>query len=182
MKFETLPRQAEARARLIGATLVFVRAASRLPGVERIALLGSLTTRKYEPKDTDLLVTVAADLDLTELATLGRKLKGHLQSRGPNLGADIFLASPAGEYLGRTCGWRDCRPWLRVRCQALQCGERHYLYDDLQVLRLRPELIAYPPVVLWPRMQSYTHLPIDIQRDLLEPLVREGVSSREENR
>jgi len=81
-----------------------VRAASRLPGVLRIALIGSLTTDEPDPKDADLLVTVADDADLAPLATLGRKLQGHAQSF--NRGGEVFLADPRGNYLGRTCPWK----------------------------------------------------------------------------
>ena len=176
MKFDTLPLQTTTRERLISATLVFVRAASRLLGVERIALVGSLTTSKPDPKDTDLLVTVTDEAELTGLAMLGRKLKGHLQSQGPSLGADIFLANPVGQYLGRTCSWRECQPGIRMSCRALHCGLRHYLYDDLQILRLQTELIACPPVVLWPCIQLNRVLPPDIHDGLLRPLMQEGVS------
>jgi len=61
---------------LLLEALAFVRSASRLPGVLRIVLIGSLTTEKADPKDVDLLVTVADDLDLKSLASAGRKLKG----------------------------------------------------------------------------------------------------------
>ncbi len=61
------------RAHLLAGALLFVQAAAILPGVSRIALLGSLTTTKASPKDIDLLVTVADDADLTQLAALGRK-------------------------------------------------------------------------------------------------------------
>ena len=64
------------RAMLIAEALAFAKAASRLPGVIRIALLGSLTTPEPDPKNADLLVTVADDMDLAPLAALGRRLKG----------------------------------------------------------------------------------------------------------
>lgn len=101
---------------LIGEVLNFVRDACHCPGVSRIALVGSLATSKPNPKDADVLVTVADDADLTSLATAGRKLKGKAQSR--NSGADIFLANPSGEYIGRICHWRECRPFVRVSCDA----------------------------------------------------------------
>jgi hypothetical protein len=66
-----------ARARLIAEILAFVRAASRLPGVIRIALIGSLTTDEPDPKDADLLVTLTNEADLAPLARLGRQLQGH---------------------------------------------------------------------------------------------------------
>ena len=58
-----------------------VERARDCPGVQRIALVGSLATGKQQPKDADVLVTVGDDADLTPLATAGRRLKGHAQSR-----------------------------------------------------------------------------------------------------
>ncbi len=49
------------RTHLLAGALLFVHATAMLPGVSRIALLGSLTTTKASPKDIDLLVTVADD-------------------------------------------------------------------------------------------------------------------------
>lgn len=156
------------RAHLLAGALLFVQAAAGLPGVSRIALLGSLTTTKANPHDVDLLVTVADDVDLTQLAALGRKLKGHVQGR--NAGADIFLASPPGVYIGRTCHWKRCEPGVRMRCEALNCGLRHYLYDDLQTLTLKSDLVAKPPIVLWPQVSARMRPPADVERILLAPL------------
>ena len=69
------------RAHLLAGVLALTQAARRVPGVTRVALIGSLTTDKPEPKDADVLVTVADDADLTLLAAHGRKLLGHCQSR-----------------------------------------------------------------------------------------------------
>ncbi|NTU78877.1 MAG: nucleotidyltransferase domain-containing protein [Chloroflexales bacterium] len=137
------------RAHLLTGALLFTQAASLLPGVERIALLGSLATAKADPKDIDLLVTVADDANLTQLAALGRKLLGHAQSR--NTGADVFLASPRGAYLGRLCPWKVCQPGVRQRCDALHCGRRPYLHDDLKTITLKRDLVVNPPIVSGPR-------------------------------
>lgn len=154
------------RARLIAEAMAFARAASRLSGVIRIALLGSITTSKSDPKDVDLLVTVADGADLVPLATLGRKLQGHLQSL--NRGADIFLADPAATYLGRICPWRDCRPGLRLRCDALHCGRRVHLYDDLATIELPLSLVAAPPVEFWPGIVVRVPIPVDLEQSLAE--------------
>jgi hypothetical protein len=155
---------------LLTEALAFVRAVRQLPGVLRIALVGSLTTAKADPKDADLLVTVTDDMDLTELARLGRRLKGRAQTI--NRGADIFLASPEGQYLGRTCHWKDCRPGVRMSCDALHCGRRHYLHDDLESIQLE-DLVAAPPLELWPREVVRCALPTDVERVLLAPLREE---------
>lgn len=61
---ETPPALPPVRERFIAEVLAFVRGASRLPGVTRIALLGSLTTEEPEPEDADVLVTVTDEADL----------------------------------------------------------------------------------------------------------------------
>ena len=104
---------------LLSEILRFVERARTCPGVRRIALVGSLTTSKHEPKDADVLVTVEDNADLTLLATAGRRLKGRAQSR--NRGADIFLADSSSRYIGRTCDWRECRPGVRAACDAQYC-------------------------------------------------------------
>jgi hypothetical protein len=110
-------------------------------------------------------------MDLAPLATLGRKLQGHAQSF--RRGGDLFLADPQGRYLGRTCPWKRCGPGIRVRCGALHCGRRHYLYDDLQVIRLSETLIAEPPIELWPQVVARVPVPGDVEQVLLEPLREE---------
>ena len=156
------------RAALIAEVLAFVWAARQVPGVTRIALIGSLTTEKPEPKDADLLVTVTDDADLAHLARLGRRLQGRAQSI--NRGGDVFLANPQGQYLGRTCHWRDCRPGIRLACDALHCGRRQYLHDDWRAVRLPKDLLAAPPVELWPQLIVRVRLPEDLERGLLAHL------------
>jgi hypothetical protein len=160
------PRQA-----LLLETLLFTLQARDLPGVQRIALIGSLTTQEPDPNDADLLVTVADAMDLEPLATLGRKLAGHMQ--GFNRGGEVFLADAQGTYLGRTCHWKRCEPYIRARCEAQHCSRRQYLYDDLQNLRLAKELIAEPPVELWPQVVTRVDVPRDLETMVLAQL-REG--------
>ncbi len=160
------------RTRLIAEVLTFVRAASQLPDVLRIALIGSLTTDEPDPKDADLLVTVADDADLEPLATLGRKLAGHAQ--GFNRGGDVFLANRRGHYLGRTCPWRECRPGIRQSCDALHCGQRPYLHDDLDTIKLDQHLIAAPPLELWPQVVARVLVPQDVEQNLIVPLEATG--------
>ena len=119
--------------------LAFVRAAQRLPGITRIALIGSLTTNKANPKDADLLVSVTDDTDLTSLARLTRKLQGHAQTM--NRGGEVFLADASNNYLGRICHWKECAPGIRMRCDALHCGQREYLHDDLEAITLAQSVL-----------------------------------------
>ncbi len=88
------PSVTEPRRPLLLGAYSFVQAARLCPGVQRIALLGSLSTAKAIPKDVDLLVTIERTMDLTHLARAGRRLHGLAQTI--NRGADIFLADTVG--------------------------------------------------------------------------------------
>ncbi|HID50425.1 MAG TPA: hypothetical protein EYP41_00095 [Anaerolineae bacterium] len=156
------------RHKLLDETLIFTQAASRIPGVTRIALIGSLTTDKIDPKDADLLVTVTDDMDLTDLATAARKLQGHCQSF--NRGGEVFLADEQHHYLGRACPWKLCGPGIRASCDALHCGKRPYLHDDLQAVKLSKALIAEPPLELWPQVTARVPVPDDVAERVLRPL------------
>jgi hypothetical protein len=157
---------AEPRRPLLLGAYSFVRAARLCPGVRRIALLGSLATAKAIPKDVDLLVTVEREVDLTQLARAGRRLKGVAQTI--NLGADIFLADTAGHYLGRICHYRECHP--RVACRAQHCGLKTNLNDDLHLVTLSKDLLASPPIELWPKVTRRITVLGDIEEILLTKL------------
>src|SRR5271157_2384402 len=137
------------RVFLIAEVLAFANAARQVAGVTRIALIGSLTTEKPDPKDADVLVTVTEDADLAPLAGLGRRLQGRAQSL--NRGGEVFLADPKAKYLVRRFPREKYDPGIRVSCDALQCGQRHYLHDYWRAVRLTRDLIAAPPLELWPR-------------------------------
>ena len=167
------PTVAEPRRPLLLAVRSFVHAASDCRGVLRIALLGSLTTAKAIPKDADVLVIVDGDMKLHALARAGRRLQGFAQTM--NLGADIFLADERGRYLGRICHYRKCFP--RAACLAQHCGSREHLNDDLHVVTLSEELIAAPPITLWPQVVRSNAVPPDVEALLLTELERERVRS-----
>jgi predicted nucleotidyltransferase len=136
------------RVFLITEAFRFIDLIILLPGVKRIAMLGSLITAKTDPKDIDILITVDDDADLTKLATAARRLKGIAQSK--NKGADVFLANTKGQYIGRICHWRDCGPQFRATCDAYHCGQRHYLHDDFGDITLASGLVKEPPLEIWP--------------------------------
>lgn len=159
-----LPELPELRKIMLAEVNRFVEAASRIKGVERIALIGSLTTKKEFPQDIDLLVTVADDAELNGLAKLGRQVRGRMQSH--SAGADIFLIDPTGTYLGRTCGWKRCGPGNRASCDALHCGARKYLHDDLDSIHLSKQVTAKPPVLLWPEIAIADGTPDDVRSEL----------------
>lgn len=127
--------------------------------MKRIALIGSLTTTKAIPHDVDVLVAIDDAVDLDRFASAGRRLKGAGQNI--NLGADIFLADESGAYLGRICHYRECHP--RAACRAQHCGRRDHLNDDLNVLTLPRELIAAPPLELWPKVVQRLAVPADVE-------------------
>ena len=166
---EPSPSVAEPRRPLLLGAYSFVRAARLCPGVLRIALLGSLATAKAIPKDVDLLVTVERAVDLAQLARAGRRLQGLAQTI--NLGADIFLANAAGRYLGRICHYRECHP--RVACHAQHCGLRTHLNDDLHRVTLSKDLLASPPIELWPKVIRRLAVPEDLEQLLLTKLERD---------
>ena len=155
---------------LLAEVRQFVEHARVCPGVRRIALIGSLATEKPDPKDADVLVTVDDDAGLAPLAATGRKLKGHAQNR--NRGADIFLADPSGNYIGRICHWRECYPGIRASCDARHCGRRPFLHDDLDDVTLDASLIAAPPLVLWPRILRRVELPSDVETQIIHPEIQ----------
>lgn len=158
---------AEIRGTLLELTREFVLSARRVPGVLRIALLGSLLTPKPRPKDVDVLVTIADGIDLGALARIGRRLKGGAQAK-LNSGGDVFLANPAGRYVGRICHYRECHP--RVLCHARHCGALPHLADDLDVVDLSSDLIASPPLEVYPAIVANVSVPDDVERLLLAPL------------
>jgi hypothetical protein len=171
MSIDTGWRRHSRRGELISLVLEFVRRVSDLQGVRQIALIGSLTTSKEDPKDADLLVKIDDELDLTQLARHGRKLQGQAQSIGH--GADVFLLSPAGEYLGRICQWKECRPGVRRSCDALHCGTREFLHDDLKTVRLKRTVTDSPPLQLWPQLHVVGDIPADVMAGLVTPLEAE---------
>jgi hypothetical protein len=145
-----------------------VQAAARLPGVKRIALFGSLATPEPMPNDADVLVTVTDAMDLAPLAKAARKLNGHTLQR--NRGGDVFLADERHHHVGRTCPWKECGPGIRQSCDALHCGRRKYLHDDLRTIQLDDALVQAPPIDLWPAVLARVPVPADVEQLLLEPL------------
>jgi len=123
-------------------------------------MVGSLITSKPDPKDIDFLITIDDETDLTSLSAAARRLKGAAQTK--NKGADVFLANPAGQYIGRICHWRHCSPGIRASCDAQNCGERHYLHDDLDDVNLDPLLVKEPPLEIWPMVVYRQSVPPDL--------------------
>jgi len=145
------------RELLLQAARWFAVRASQLPGIKQIALIGSLCTAKKNPKDLDLLVTVAAKAELSSLAKLGRQAQGQVE-RG-SLGVDVLLVED-GKYLGRCCTFRE--PHLRVRCAPNLCDcDRRYLCRTSFILNRG--VIDNPSLVIWPEFQCRGEIPDDVR-------------------
>lgn len=142
---------------VLGMVLPSLRA---LKCVERIGLTGSITTPKREPKDIDVVVCTILGSNLSELATIYRKMSGRLQSIGR--GVDIFIFEK-GSYVGRPCRYRDCAPGIRASCAANRCGLRPYLCDDLSVIELYSTTLTRLPVQLHPDGWYLDDVPQDVK-------------------
>jgi hypothetical protein len=147
---------------LFTAGETFVRRIVRVRGVVRVALVGSMTTDKPNPKDIDFLLTVSDEFDIAEAATVGRKLKGCLV--GHNSGADIFLCDTNHRYIGRTCNYRECH--RRVACEGETCRPGSWLNTDFHLVKLAPTLCENPPVIIWPFQQTAESVPADVLKML----------------
>ena|ERR1043166_4583419 len=151
------------REKLLSHLPWFVSAVTKLSGVRRVSLLGSITTNKQNPKDIDFLIEVEEEADLEPLASWGRKLKGRAQQM--NRGADIFLSNAQGHYIGRTCHWKQCGPGIRLSCDALNCGKRAFLHDDLATVKLSDDTLR-SALELWPNVECRSGVPDDLKRVL----------------
>ena len=167
------PIDEDVRAFLIAEAFRFIERIIGIPGVRRIAMLGSLLSSKANPKDVDLLISVDDEADLTALAKSARRLMGMAQSK--NKGADVFLVNSAGEYIGRICHWSRCGPRFRATCDARNCGVREYLHDDLDDINLDPRLVKEPPLEIWPGVIARQ----SVAKDLLPFLGRYEVNGSE---
>ena len=167
------------RDHLISAALDFCERVVPMPGVERVAFIGSICTEKPEPKDIDLLLTIAPAVDMDALATISRRLKGKAQNI--NHGADIFLANPDGDYIGRVCRWRECGPGIRMACEALNCGQVRRLYDDLQIVELGRYQIANPPLIIHPKFIVNSRIPSDLMSEVQRRYGSQQGERREKN-
>ena len=114
------------------------------------------------------MVNITDDTDLSPLAKITRQLNGRVQ--GFNHNAEVFLSDTEFKYIGRICHWKDCRPGIRMSCDALHCGKRKYLHDDLNTIALSKELIMKPPVELWPKIIRRVTVPLDVEEILLSKL------------
>ncbi len=58
----------------------------------------------------------------------------------------------------------------------MHCGARPYLHDDFNAIRVKEEVIAQPPVLLWPNLAAAEEVPPDVREQLIEQLARDGTT------
>lgn len=150
----------EVRRSMLEVLGKFLPSLRALACVERIGLTGSITTPKIEPKDIDVVVCTVSGSDLSELATIYRKMSGRLQSMGR--GVDIFIFEKLS-YVGRPCRYRECAPGIRSSCTANHCGLRPYLCDNLRVIELYLTTLSRLPVQLYPDGWYLDDVPRDVK-------------------
>jgi len=149
------------RGALLLAAKWFFNRATKLESVTRIALIGSICTDKKNPKDIDILLTIAPAADIAPISKLKRQMSGRIQ-RGL-LGADIFLAEE-GSYIGRPCRFREPHPRVGCAQDGLRCDfNRPFLCDTSCSFELKKEVITSPPIILYPRLLTAGKIPADVQ-------------------
>ena len=62
-----------------------------------------------------------------------------------------------------------------MSCDALNCGQRQFLHDDLQAVTLSPDTITCA-VQLWPTVEKRVGLPADLE-GVVEELSRVSLGS-----
>jgi predicted nucleotidyltransferase len=149
------------RGALLLAAKWFVDRAKKVESVKQIALIGSICTGKQNPKDIDILLTIAANTDIAPIARLSRQMLGRIQ-RGL-LGADVFLVEE-GRYLGRPCRYREPHPRVVCAHDNLRCSlDRAFLCDTSMAFKLKGKLLASPPIILYPEFQAKVVVPADVR-------------------
>ena len=59
-----------------------------------------------------------------------------------------------------------CRPGIRQSCDALHCGRRPHLHDDLATITLEAATIRNARVHAWPAVKHFGPIPADVARFL----------------
>ena len=62
-----------------------------------------------------------------------------------------------------------------ANCDLLHLGGRSYLHADFDVKRANSDVIAHPPVVVWPDVAATSGVPADVSERLID--VISGVDS-----
>jgi hypothetical protein len=57
---------------------------------------------------------------------------------------------------------------MRASCDALPCGRRPFLHDDLSTIQLAPTLAAYRPLALFPDVIRRVPIPAEVEAILVQ--------------
>lgn len=76
-------------------------------------------------------------------------------------GAGLSLTehSPGLSRSSSSGPWKECGPEIRRSCDARHCDRRHHPHDDWHTIRLARDLIAAPPLELWPQQVARVPFP-----------------------
>ena len=156
-------RLPEPRRALLLAVCSFVRAARICPGVLRIALMGSLVTNKPIPKDADVLVTIDDTTDLTGLARAASAPQGVCSNHQPSSLMRLGVTSDAFASIASA---------IRAWHASPSIADAAPTSTMTHVVTLSKELLAAPPIDLWPDVVPRVKVPPDVEALLLTELER----------
>ena len=156
-------RLPEPRRALLLAVCSFVRAARICPGVRRIALMGSLVTNKPIPKDADVLVTIDDTTDLTGLARAASAPQGVCSNHQPSSLMRLGVTSDAFASIASA---------IRAWHASPSIADAAPTSTMTHVVTLSKELLAAPPIDLWPDVVRRLKVPPDVDALLLTELER----------
>jgi hypothetical protein len=84
------------------------------------------------------------------------------------------VADSSGPYVRRLRAWKQCAPGIRARGDALHCGRRPFLHDDLATIRLTPTVAVHPPLDLFPEVPRRVPLPPDVEAIVVQGVAHVG--------
>lgn len=77
----------------------------------------------------------------------------------PGAGLSLTEHSPGLSRSSSSGPWKECGPEIRRSCDARHCDRRHHPHDDWHTIRLARDLIAAPPLELWPQQVARVPFP-----------------------
>jgi len=141
-------------------TAAFVLKIRELPGVEEVALAGSVASDDKYPRDCDIAVVISDFSDIDKIAKAARQMSSVFQNW------DVFVFDPHRNYRGQICYRKDC-PGTSVDCYVPGCGDiphirlaNGFVFDEREMFSRKIE-------VLWARKDS---LLLRWQRDVLKTM------------
>ena len=74
-------------------------------------------------------------------------------------GLSLTEHSPGLSRSSSSGPWKECGPEIRRSCDARHCDRRHPPHDDWHTIRPARDLIAAPPLELWPQRVARVPFP-----------------------